>query len=139
MTPFGARLRQIRAERGLTLKEMAQGIGVSSAYLSALEHGRRGAPTWLLVQRIITYFNIIWDEAETLCRLAQVSDPRVRIDTSGALPEATEFANFLAKSIDVLDPDDFRKLTHVVEDALARTRLAEPVFSPEGDPMRSKE
>jgi transcriptional regulator with XRE-family HTH domain len=122
MTPFGEKLRQMRAERGVTLKEMAEAIGVSSAYLSALEHGRRGAPTWFLVQRIISYFNIIWDEAEALCRLAQTSDPRVKLDTSGAIPEATAFANFLAKSIANLDRRDFATLTHVVEEALARQK-----------------
>ena len=120
MTPFGAKLREMRAERGLTLKEMAHALDVSPAYLSALEHGKRGAPTWFLVQRIISYFNVIWDDAEVLCRLAQTSDPRIKLDTSGAIPEATAFANFLAKSIGKLDAADFASLTHVVEDALAR-------------------
>ena len=120
MTPFGAKLRLMRAERGVTLKDMAQALNVSSAYLSALEHGKRGAPTWILVQRIISYFNVIWDEAEMLCRLAQTSDPRVKLDTSGAIPQATEFANFLAKSIGNLGPGDFAKLTRVVEEALTR-------------------
>ena len=39
MTPFGVKLRQIRAERGITLKQMAESLGVSPAYLSSLEHG----------------------------------------------------------------------------------------------------
>ena len=79
MTPLGARLRQLRDERGVTLKDMAKSLNVSSAYLSALEHGRRGKPTWSLLQRIITYFNVIWDEAEELQRLAELSDPRIII------------------------------------------------------------
>jgi transcriptional regulator with XRE-family HTH domain len=54
---------------------MAAALSVSSAYLSALEHGKRGKPTWFLVQRIITYFNVIWDEAEEIQRLAELSDP----------------------------------------------------------------
>jgi transcriptional regulator with XRE-family HTH domain len=45
----------MRAERKITLKEMAGAIGVSPAYLSALEHGHRGAPAWYLVQRIIPF------------------------------------------------------------------------------------
>ncbi|HHY50337.1 MAG TPA: helix-turn-helix transcriptional regulator, partial [Alphaproteobacteria bacterium] len=83
MTPLGARMRAMREERGITLKEMARALRVSSAYLSALEHGRRGKPTWSLLQRIIAYFNVIWDEAEELQRLAELSDPKVTIDTGG--------------------------------------------------------
>ena len=57
MTPLGLKLRAMREERGVSLKEMAKALHVSSAYLSALEHGRRGKPTWMLMQRIIAYFN----------------------------------------------------------------------------------
>src|SRR5690606_23042443 len=53
MTPFGERMRRLRAEKGVTQKEMAEAIGVSAAYLSALEHGRRGVPSWTLLQQII--------------------------------------------------------------------------------------
>lgn len=106
MTPLGAKLRSLREARGITLKQMAAALNVSSAYLSALEHGRRGTPTWILLQRIITYFNVIWDEAEELQRLAELSDPRVVVDTAGLTPEATEFANRLARDIATLRPED---------------------------------
>ena len=106
MTPLGAKMRELRAARGVTLKQMAAALNVSSAYLSALEHGKRGKPTWILLQRIIHYFNVIWDEAEELQRLAELSDPRVVIDTAGLSPEATEFANRLARDIARLKPED---------------------------------
>ena len=120
MTPFGARLRTLRAERGVTLKEMAEALGVSASYLSALEHGRRSAPTWMMVQRIITFFNIIWDEAEDLQRLAALSHPRVVIDTAGLEPEATELANRLAADIRRLHPDDLRDIAARIEAAARR-------------------
>jgi transcriptional regulator with XRE-family HTH domain len=103
MTPFGEKLRDLRAERGISQKDMAKAIGVSAAYLSALEHGRRGQPTWDKLQRIIQYFNIIWDEAEELQRLAMISDPRITIDTGGLSPAATELANLLASRIGDID------------------------------------
>lgn len=106
MTPLGHRLRQLREERGVSLKQMASALNVSSAYLSALEHGRRGKPTWMLLQRIIAYFNVIWDEAEELQRLAEMSDPKITIDTAGMVPEATELANHLARNIGRLAPED---------------------------------
>jgi len=110
MTPLGARLRALRESRGVSLKDMAAALNVSSAYLSALEHGRRGKPTWILLQRIITYFNVIWDEAEELQRLAELSDPRVVVDTAGLSPEATEFANRLANDIARLSVEDINFL-----------------------------
>jgi len=110
MTPLGAKLRALRESRGVTLKDMAKALNVSSAYLSALEHGRRGTPTWVLLQRIITYFNIIWDEAEELQRLAELSDPRVTVDTGGLAPEATELANRLARDIGSLSVEDLQFL-----------------------------
>ncbi|MDT2020431.1 helix-turn-helix domain-containing protein [Methylocella sp. CPCC 101449] len=106
MTPFGQKIRDLREERGITLKTMAHALGVSPAYLSALEHGRRGKPTWYLVQRIIVFFNVIWDEAEELERLAELSDPNVTLATAGMNPKATEFANRLAKEIGRLDSED---------------------------------
>lgn len=105
MTPFGRKVRQMREERGLSLKEMAQALNLSSAYLSALEHGKRGRPSPGLVMQIIGYFNVIWDEAEELKALADLSHPRVTLDTSGLSPAATELANRLEQSIRHLPPE----------------------------------
>ncbi len=110
MTPFGAKLRELRADRGLTLAEMASAINVSSAYLSALEHGKRGRPSWHLVQSVIAYLNIIWDEAEELVKLSRLSHPKITIDTAGLDPEATELANRLSKSIAKLDKTTVKDL-----------------------------
>ena len=114
MTPFGEKMRKLRADRAITLKQMSEAIGVSSAYLSALEHGKRGRPGWHLIQRIITYFNIIWDEAEEVTRLARISHPRITIDTSGLNPLATELANRLADDIGKLEPQTLSELLAVL-------------------------
>jgi transcriptional regulator with XRE-family HTH domain len=103
MTPLVEKQRELRRRKGVSQKEMAAALGVSAAYLSALEHGRRGVPTWVLQQKIIGYFNIIWDDAEEVLRLAGQSRPRVIIDTSGLSPAATELANLLAARIGTLD------------------------------------
>jgi transcriptional regulator with XRE-family HTH domain len=114
MTPFCEKMRKLRASRGITLKQMSSAIGVSSAYLSALEHGKRGRPGWHLIQRIIAYFNIIWDEAEEVTRLARISHPRIAIDTSGLNPLATELANRLADDIGKLEPQTLNELLAVL-------------------------
>jgi transcriptional regulator with XRE-family HTH domain len=96
-------MRELRAARGVTLKQMAGDLGVTSAYLSALEHGHRGRPSFAMVEWLCSYFLLIWDDAEALHRLAQLSHPRVVVDTSGLSPKATELANRLAEGIHELD------------------------------------
>ena len=119
MTPFGVKLRQLRQERRITLKEMADSLGVSAAYLSALEHGRRGRPTHAMVVAICAQLNIIWDEADELQRLARLSHPRVTVDTAGLSPAATELANLLAERIRKLPPDRIDRLLEILKSASA--------------------
>jgi len=105
MTPFGAKVRDLRRDRGLSLKKMAADLSVSSAYLSALEHGNRGRPGPGMVMQICAYFDLIWDDAEELKTLAGMSHPRAVVDTAGLSPKATELANLLAERIGDLDED----------------------------------
>ena len=118
MTPFGERLRELRRQRGIAQKDMAKALGVSAAYLSALEHGHRGLPNWAFVQKVIGYFNIIWDEAEELAKLAEISHPRIVIDTSGLSPQATELANLLARKIALLSDEEIAELLFVLKSKL---------------------
>ena len=120
MTPFGERVRQLRRQRGLMLKDMAAHLGVSSAYLSALERGERGKPTWTLIQGVLQYFNIIWDEAEELENLVWSSDPRVVIDTAGLSPEATRLANLLSQNIRRMDEATIHALLALVQAKINR-------------------
>ena len=126
MTPFGERVRQLRGERGRMLKDMAAHLGVSSAYLSALERGERGKPTWTLIQGVLQYFHIIWDEADELTRLADLSDPRVKIDTANTDPKATLLANRLAREIRTLTPEELEALLAVLDRAQERERGTSP-------------
>jgi transcriptional regulator with XRE-family HTH domain len=115
MTPFGARLRVLRMERGITLKQLAAELQVSAAYLSALEHGKRGAPSAGLVHQVNEFFGLIWDEADDLARLARLSKPRVVVDTTGLTPEQTALANRLAQTIHRLTPETVASLHSVLD------------------------
>lgn len=119
MTPFGARVRTLRRSRGVTLSAMAERLGVSPAYLSALEHGKRGRPPFALIQGVIHVLGVIWDEADELVRLADLSHPRVVVDTSGLDAEATLFANRLARHIAGLDARAIEDMSAALDRALA--------------------
>ncbi|MBS0642617.1 MAG: helix-turn-helix domain-containing protein [Acetobacteraceae bacterium] len=117
MTPFGARLRTLRADRGITLKQLAEALQVSAAYLSALEHGKRGAPSAGLVHQVNEFFGLIWDEADDLTRLARLSNPRITVNTAGLTPEQTALANRLAQMIRRLSPETVAALHAVLDTA----------------------
>ena len=103
MTPFGEKVREYRTSKSILLKDMARDLGVSSAYFSALERGKRGRPGIGLVQQICGYLDLIWDDAEELKYLANLSHPRVTVDTSLLSARATYLANLLAEAIKGLD------------------------------------
>ncbi|WP_207539760.1 helix-turn-helix domain-containing protein [Sabulicella rubraurantiaca] len=115
MTPFGRKLRELREARGITLTELAAALQVSPAYLSALEHGRRGRPSPGLVHQVNEHFGLIWDEAEELVSLARLSHPRVVVDTAGLSPEATRLANELARRIRDLPSERVHALLALLE------------------------
>ena len=98
-TPFGERLQALRAERGMSLKQLAEKLAVSPAYLSALETGQRGVPNRRFLHQICQIFAIIWDEADTLAALAAQSNPKPMIDMRGKSADHLRLANLLATKI----------------------------------------
>ncbi len=125
MTPFGEKLRLLRKSKNVSQKNMAAALNVSPAYLSALEHGHRGKPQWSIVQRIITYFNIIWDDAEELQYLASISDPKTKLNTAELSANATKLANMLAGNIARLTENDISNFISQLELILDRNFQSE--------------
>jgi transcriptional regulator with XRE-family HTH domain len=115
MTPFGAKLRELREARGVKLTELAEALQVSAAYLSALEHGHRGRPSAGLIHQVNEFFGLIWDDAEEMVRLARLSHPRVVVDTAGLSPAATELANRLAREIKTLPEKTIKEIMTVLD------------------------
>lgn len=84
---FGSTLRILRTEAGLGLRELAQRIGVSGAYLSRVENGRDAAPT---PDRLIAIADALGLPRAVLLELARQTGPAVdgylqRTPEAGAL------------------------------------------------------
>ena len=118
MTPFGIKLRQLREKKGMTLTTMAKTLGITSAYLSQLETGKRGQPSAVMVDRICAILGLIWDDAEELKRLAALSHPKPTINARGHSAEAVYMANLLAQNIDRLSATDCQMVTDVIATCL---------------------
>jgi PTS system nitrogen regulatory IIA component len=65
---FGATLRLLRLESGISLRALAQRVGVSGAYLSRVENGHDPAPT---ADRLVAIADAIGVPAPVLLDLAQ--------------------------------------------------------------------
>ena len=118
MTPFGKKMRDWRRIKGLTQQQQAKMLGVSTAYISALETGTRGQPSAALVDQICVWMGLIWDDAEELKRLALVSHPKPYIDVRGQSADAVYLANYLADNIQRLSAEDCRHLAEVIKSRL---------------------
>ena len=71
----GARLRQIRTQRGATLAELSQRTGISKSTLSRLENGQR-RPSLELLLPLAQAYRVPLDE---LVGAPDVGDPRIRL------------------------------------------------------------
>ena len=118
MTPFGVKIRKWRKRKNRTLHQQAEELGVSAAYLSALENGTRGRPSVVLVDQICVWLGLIWDDAEELKRLAALSHPKPTINARGRSAEYIYMVNFLAQNIDRLSVADCRAITTVISTRL---------------------
>ena len=121
MTPFGEKLRALRLARGVLQRDMAAALEVSPAYLSALEHGRRGAPSAGLIHQVSEYFGLIWDDADELRALAKLSRPKLKLNTGGLTAQQTALGNRLARSLRHLDADTVAMMHSLLDAALPVT------------------
>lgn len=81
LTAFGRMTRKIRVEHDEYLKDMAEHLGVSSPYLSAVERGQRNAPAeWVGVLQ--KAYNLTHDTADCMKRALAESRSYAKLDIS---------------------------------------------------------
>lgn len=78
LNPLGKALRKLRIDRGWLLKDMAQGIGVATSFLSGIETGRKAIPAGF-VERIAAWANLNTIELRELQKAAVTSQREFRI------------------------------------------------------------
>jgi transcriptional regulator with XRE-family HTH domain len=100
---------------------MAAALEISPAYLSALEHGRRGAPSAGLIHQICEFFGLIWDDADELKALARLSRPRLKLNAAGLTPEQTALGNRMARELRNLAPETVAAMHKLLDEALPVT------------------
>lgn len=80
ITPFGLAIRKARLDKGQTkLMTMAEDLGVSPSYLSAIEHGKKPISD-ALVKQVFLYFKELQMGLDDWGRLAAESQPQLKLD-----------------------------------------------------------
>jgi transcriptional regulator with XRE-family HTH domain len=103
LTEFGQFLRKLRIDCNELLKDMADKLGVSSSFLSAVETGKRNIPEgW--VEKICQYYDLDIFDREGLKVAAIKSARAVTMDLSNMVPERKETALLFARKF--VDVDD---------------------------------
>lgn len=121
MTPFGKMLRQERKEKGMILAEMAQGLGISSPYLSQIETGLKPIKS-SFVEKVIKFLDFNQTDAAALRRAAAQSAAAanfdsVTIDLSSDLSKRDrELATNFALSFNKLKPETRDRIRRMLKD-----------------------
>lgn len=114
LTALGKALRKLRIDQGLLLKDMAEAIGVSSAFLSAVETGRKKVPG-NFVDRICDAYNLGFDERFELEEAVEKAQKEVSINLVGVSPESRGLALAFAKRFESLDQMETARLFAILD------------------------
>ncbi len=106
---FGQRLRELRKGRGLTLRGLAEAVGVDFTYLSKIENGKAGyMPGADTIRSLASEL-----DADPL-ELLQMAD-KVPPEMEGIASD-THARRFLKRAREVASPDDWEALLDMLDE-----------------------
>jgi len=115
LTPFGMAVRKLRIERGDSQKTMAERVGQSQEFLSAVMNGRRRVPREL-VQDIIHAYALPLDKAQALRAAAErVNRRAIKVQVRGVSQEARELVMALARNFDAMPQGSQEKIRKILK------------------------
>lgn len=114
LTEIGKFLRKLRIERGEILKNMADKLGVSSSFLSAVENGKKKMPpNWKDIIISMYQLNDLetfnWDKA-----IAQTANV-VELSIDGLQPDRSDVAIAFARQFPDFTSEDLNEIKRFLE------------------------
>lgn len=113
MTEFGKALRKMRIDHQEFLKDMAEKLNLSVAYLSAVEIGKRKIPEDL-VRKIANAYGLNAQEEEELNHLREISADEVHISMKNKTIEQRQAILSFAKALDSINDKELEKIMKIV-------------------------
>lgn len=109
LTEFGKVLRKMRIDRSEILKDMADKLGMTSSYLSAIECGKRNIPSDF-VSRLAIIYSLSGEEVECLHKAEDCSIDSIKINLSGNTSQKRDLALQFARKFDNIDDETARTI-----------------------------
>jgi len=114
LTPFGKAVRKYRVDRGEIQLEVAEALGVSIAFWSAIETGKKNVPEDLLA-KVITHFELTGAAAHELRTLSWVSQRDVKINMQDLNDRSRQLVVGFARKFSSLDEEKQQKLRELLD------------------------
>lgn len=109
LTMFGQITRKLRVEHDEYLKDMAEHLGVTTAYLSAVERGHRNAPhEW--VGRLQKAYDLSFETAEYMKKAVEESRVYNTLDISHLKTDDKRLIKALAERLPAFDEREREQL-----------------------------
>ena len=108
MNELGMFLRKLRIDRNEVLYDMAQRLGVSPAFLSAVENDHRTAPlSW--IDTLAAQYDLSPQQKKELSSLIYDSIKQVRLDVSNASEPKRNCALTFARTFDDIPDEEIQE------------------------------
>lgn len=113
LTELGKELRKIRINSDELLKDMASKLGITPAYLSAIENGKR-TPTKKFMDTLFSIYKISEEEQKNLTQIFHSTIDNVSINLSDHSQEHKDLGLVFARKFAGLTPDQIDKLIKIL-------------------------
>lgn len=114
LTSLGKILRGIRMSEGDILRDMAKKLGVSSAFLSAVENGKKKLPeSW--IPKLKEIYSLSPEQISEIKNAAMESSDTISLNIRNASTESRQLAVSFARKFDSLDDETARKIFHILQ------------------------
>ena len=113
ITKFGEWARDLRIKKSENLKSMAHNLEVSSAFLSAVENGKKKIPkNWF--EKLCKLYNLVASEKEKLNEAIAKSTQRVVLNLDKTNQTNRELALIFARAFEELDDDELKQIQEIL-------------------------
>ena len=114
ITSVGRFLRKLRIDNGEILRDMADKLKVSSAFLSAVENGKKKVPeAW--IPKLEEFYSLTSEQMEELRVAIVESSDTVEINIHNASIPNRQLAVSFARQFDTLDEETAKKLFDILK------------------------